>query len=262
MTLLRSLARWTMAAAAALAPADRAPWADAMRAEFETLDEAGPSLDWAAGCFASALGWRVRTDAAYLTVLAVTFAAFLWVDIRWITSAPPGPPHIFNAWQEGMLVTAAALLVLGGLATAAGRPPRIDLAYVATLAALIVAATGVDWIMWDLWTDREAFFTRAHLSTWLHIGLPCLALTLFRRKLAPMTVLMVLLTNGDAIGGTGLFIAPMLADPFVSKGNHPDVPNLVMALLFSWTMFGPALVGATAGWILAVSWRRYGRRAA
>jgi hypothetical protein len=58
-SLALTLIRWC----AALLPADRASWADAMRGEVDAIEEDGAALSFAAGCIWGALRARVATKA-------------------------------------------------------------------------------------------------------------------------------------------------------------------------------------------------------
>jgi hypothetical protein len=70
MTFSHLLARGLMDLATRRPPPHRAPWAKAMRGEFERLDRG--ELSWAFGCFTTAAAWTLRAQIFYLSLLALT----------------------------------------------------------------------------------------------------------------------------------------------------------------------------------------------
>lgn len=56
--------------------------------------------------------------------------------------------------------------------------------------------------------------------------------------------------------GMSPMLARMLADPFRTLGNNPEVPNFVHAAMYVVDLFWPACLGAALGWALARLLRR------
>lgn len=319
MSALQALARLMLHASVALAPKHRADWTRAMQAEFEALDGDGPALEWALGCLATAAGWRLRADGAYLVAFVAAIATSVWFDHHWQEYVRPGVNWNLSAWDNTMVILglalpvcviaavvrrprpaavwllviaaaialfawdhgqwrevmqsattrllppwAAAMLVLnlalpGSIAAALCWRLRSDTAYVTALVGLIAAAWWLDGARWDQFPHptTEQFFALAAASPYLRLALPCLLLGIFRPDRTVLTLFVTLLLNASLAGQIATFPLPMLADPFSSEGNHPNVPNVIMALIFSWSMFGAAVIGAAAGWTLARLGRRF-----
>jgi hypothetical protein len=78
MTFQAVIARPLMAFAAAVTPASRAEWSQAMGQEFEALQDGPGSLGWATGCLANALGWRMKAETPFgLALVGVIIAGWL-----------------------------------------------------------------------------------------------------------------------------------------------------------------------------------------
>lgn len=65
-----TISDWIMKMAAVTAPKARSDWTAAMAAEFAALKT--ERLAWALGCLMTAAGWRLRTEAMYLLLVATT----------------------------------------------------------------------------------------------------------------------------------------------------------------------------------------------
>lgn len=69
------LTDWIMRTATEDPPHGREHWAEAMRAEYATLDRG--KLSWALGCWTTMLGWRMRADAIYFAALVAMIPLYL-----------------------------------------------------------------------------------------------------------------------------------------------------------------------------------------
>jgi hypothetical protein len=120
-----------MRAAAALAPASRANWVQAMQAEFETLDGGGAALGWAIGCVATASGWRLHAEAFYLAALSVAIIGSDWVSRIWLQAVAPFSSGEFLFW-----VHTISIVCLAGpcFALSLYRPDRVAV----TLPAMVL----------------------------------------------------------------------------------------------------------------------------
>lgn len=120
MTLTHASSGLLMKMAGALAPSEHKTWAQAMDAEFETLSSG--RLAWACGCLVTALGWRLRQDAVFLTALVLapelTEQLLAWLEF-WL----PGRLGIaVLRWLSYAQVWGLMALLSGALA--AWRPRR------------------------------------------------------------------------------------------------------------------------------------------
>ncbi|QTC90145.1 hypothetical protein [Brevundimonas goettingensis] len=113
MTATAPIAHSLMALAAALTPASRAEWSLAMRKEFDALPDASGALGWAAGCVATAFGWRMRAEAGFALTVTATVVVGWWVSaqiffflVEWLS--PKG-----ISWMPAM--AAAENLLRGGV---------------------------------------------------------------------------------------------------------------------------------------------------
>lgn len=207
-------------------------------------------------CVAVAVRRRPTANAAWLLGITAAIALSAWLHGHWREVMQSPTTEALPAWVAAMLVLKLALP--GLIAAAVCWRLRADTVYVTALVGLIVVAKWLDIGMWNAFPDRstEQFFTLAAASPYVTLALPCLLLCLFRPDRTLLTISVTALVNGNLADGIATFLLPMFADPFTSKGNHPEVPNLVMALLFSWSMFGAAVIGGAAGWTLGTLGRR------
>lgn len=205
---------------------------------------------------------RPRANAGWLLAIAVAVALSVWVHGHWREVMQSSTTQSLPVWVAAMLVLKLALP--GSITAAITWRLRADTVYITALVGLILVANWLDLGLWNAFADRSTdqffstgqFFTLVNASPYITLALPCLLLCLFRPDRALLTVFVASLINGGLADGIATFILPMLADPFTSKGNHPEVPNVIMALLFSRSMFGAAVIGAAAGWALGTLGRR------
>jgi hypothetical protein len=209
-------------------------------------------------CVAVAVRRRPTTNAGWLLVIAAAIALSAWVHGHWRDVMHTAAGDSLPALAVAMLVLKLALP--GSIAAAICWRLKTDTAYVTALVGLIVVAHWLDRGMWNAFPDRstEQFFALAHASPYVSLALPCLLLCVYRPDRTLLTLFVALLINGS-MASSITTVLPMLADPFKVAGNHPEVPNAVMAGLFSWAMFGPGLVGAATGWTLGTLGRRLRR---
>jgi hypothetical protein len=118
-----SLAEWIMRAATDAPPRGREHWAQAMRAEYASL--AGGKLSWALGCWTTMLGWRVRADAVYLTLMTAVAAtwAFSPLDHEFVGIMIRALPRevMFGEFLHPYFV----VMLLVSIALSAYRPDRV-----------------------------------------------------------------------------------------------------------------------------------------
>lgn len=110
-----TLADWIMRSATEAPPRGREHWAQAMRAEYASLD--GGKLSWALGCWTTMLGWRLRADAIYLAVMLAVI--YFWsfgsltdylVDVSFeIIPFSVHRNEFFHPYLAAMLVVSIAL---------------------------------------------------------------------------------------------------------------------------------------------------------
>lgn len=206
---------------------------------------------------------RPRANAGWLLAIAVAVALSVWVHGHWREVMQSSTTQSLPVWVAAMLVLKLALP--GSITAAITWRLRADTVYITALVSLILVANWLDLGIWNAFADRSTdqffstgqFFTLVNASPYITLALPCLLLCLFRPDRALLTVFVASLINGGLADGIATFILPMLADPFTSKGNHPEVPNVIMALLFSWSMVGAAVTGGAAGWGLGTLGRRF-----
>lgn len=126
------LADWIMRAATNNPPPGRERWAQAMRAEYTSLDNG--KLNWALGCWTVMLGWRLRVEAPYLVImLAVASAwAFGVFDRHLVSIMMSAVPRdvFFSEFVHPYL----AVMLLVSIALSAFRPDRVVVTSVAMIA--------------------------------------------------------------------------------------------------------------------------------
>ncbi|MDQ0465152.1 hypothetical protein QO010_002936 [Caulobacter ginsengisoli] len=122
-TLLRLAAR--------IAPSERRPWIEAVRAEADLIGDRSEALRWAAGGLLAAMGWAARKDLVFLAALAfMGYCGLLWVqDIYLQAAVAKGAPFLdaavasqiwcylpisalFAAWRPDRAVVVGALMPL------------------------------------------------------------------------------------------------------------------------------------------------------
>lgn len=171
MSLSHSIATALMRCAAILAPRKKLEWMQAMRAEFDAVDDA-QALSWAAGCVGTSLLWRAREDAIYVVALVVAIMAYERVYIFAIENVI-GEDHPDEYFMD--MVHATEFLYLGLTTFLIGiyRPRRLVLtAALVLLCAKIIPVclsawgriyTGPDlgkqlWYMIDIAEALTQFF--------------------------------------------------------------------------------------------------------
>jgi hypothetical protein len=107
----RAFADWIMRQATAARPASRNQWAEAMRAEFETIEDDRAALAWAIGCGRTAMSWKLRDQGGYALALVVGMALLIYVE-----------------WHTDEVTVVLALLLLLAAGLGAMRPRRFWLA--------------------------------------------------------------------------------------------------------------------------------------
>lgn len=207
-------------------------------------------------CVAAAIGRRPKASGIWLLAIAAVIAISALSHGHWREVMQSSTTRSLPVWVAAMLVLKLALP--GGIAAAASWRLRTDTAYVTALVGLIVAA---HWLGIAIWRSvpnpsTDQFFAIVDAYRYASLALPCLLLCAYRPDRTLLTLFVVLLINDALADGIVTFILPMLADPSTTTGNHPEVPNVIMALIFSWNMFGPAVIGAAAGWTLGTLGRR------
>ena len=207
-------------------------------------------------CVAVAVRRRPTANAGWLLVIAAAIALSAWVHGHWRDVMHTAAGDSLPALAVAMLVLKLALP--GSIAAAICWRLKTDTAYVTALVGLIVVA---HWLGIAIWRSvpnpsTDQFFAIVDAYRYASLALPCLLLCVYRPDRTLLTLFMVLLVNDGLSDSIVTFILPMLADPFKVAGNHPEVPNAVMALLFTWEAVGPAVIGGAAGWTLGTLGRR------
>lgn len=102
----------TLAGAARLLPADRRPWAEALRAEADQIPAGWPQLAWLAGGFwlIAKEGRMVRKICYWTGAVGIVAAAALVVLVSWRAGGPADPESVTD--RVRVLVGAAALAAL------------------------------------------------------------------------------------------------------------------------------------------------------
>lgn len=207
-------------------------------------------------CVIAAVVRRPRPAAVWLLAIAAAIALFAWDQGQWREVMQSSTTRLLPPWAAAMLVLNLALP--GSITAAICWRLRDDTIYVTALVGLIAAAWWLDGVRWDQFPHptTDQFFSLAAASPYIRLALPCLLLCVYRPDRALLTLFVTLLLNAWLAGQIAAFPLSLLADPFKAAGNHPNVPNVIMALLFSWSMFGAAVIGAATGWTLGTLGRR------
>lgn len=202
-----------------------------------------------------AAGRRDRPLTAILLVIAVGIAAAVLVNSQWRETMLSSRTLALPAWA--WVIVGLMLALPGAIAAAICWRLRADTVYVTALVGLIAVTWWLDRAMWDQFPDAstDQFFTLAAVSPYISLALPCLLLCIYRPDRTLLTLFVTLLLNA-ILPNSITFLLPMLADPFTSKGNNPEVPNILMALLSGWSLYGAGLAGAAGGWTLGTLGRR------
>lgn len=204
-----------------------------------------------------AAGRRDRPLTVVLLVIAAVIAASVLVNSQWREVMLSSRTLALPAWAWTILGLMLALP--GAIAAAICWRLRADTVYVTALVGLIVVAHWLDRGMWDAFPDPspERFFALAAASPYLTLALPSFLLCAWRPDRTMLTIFVVSLVNGSLASHIAIFILPILADSFRVAGNHPEVPSVVMAILFSWPTIGAAMLGGAAGWTAGGLGRRF-----
>lgn len=208
-------------------------------------------------CVAAAIVQRRSANAVWLLAIATAIALSAWLHSQWLDLLHNPSTESMPAWAAAILVLSLALP--GVIAAAITWRLRADTVYVTALIGLITVGHWLDIGLWDQLPQpgTTQFLTLAAASPYLNLALPCLLLCAFRPDRTLLTIFVTSLINGGLTRAIGSVVLPMLNDPFNVAGNHPAVPNFVIALFFSWSVFGAALAGGAAGWTLGMLGRRF-----
>lgn len=202
-----------------------------------------------------AAGQRDRPQTFLLLAIAVGIAVPVWINSEWRETMLSSRSLALPVWA--WMILGLMLALPGAIAAAICWRLRADSAYVTALIGITAAAWWLDRAMWDQFPDASTgqFSTLATVSPYISLALPCLLLCVYRPDRTMLTLFVTLLLNA-ILPNSITFLLPLLADPFTSKGNHPEIPNILMALLSGWSLYGAGLAGAAGGWTLGTLGRR------
>ncbi|MBI5938956.1 MAG: hypothetical protein HY859_00880 [Caulobacterales bacterium] len=206
-----------------------------------------------------AAGRRDRPKTVVLLAIAAAIAAVILFNRQWRETMLSSRTLALPAWA--WMIVGLMLALPGAIFAAICWRLRADTVYVTALVVMIAVTWWLDRAMWDHFLDpsTERFFALAAASPYLSLALPTFLLCAWRPDRTLMTIFVVSLVNGSLATQIATFILPILADSSSAAGNHPQVPRVVMAILFSWPAIGAAVVGGSAGWTLGTLGRRLRR---
>lgn len=193
----------------------------------------------------------------WLLVIAAVIGAALLINSQWRETMLSSRTLALPAWA--WTIVGLKLALPGAIAAAICWRLRADTAYVTALVVMIAVTWWLDRAMWDHFLDSstERFFALATASPYLSLALPSFLLCAWRPDRTLLTIFVVSLVNGFLASHIATFILPILADSVGVAGSHPEVPSVVMAILFSWPAIGAAMVGGAAGWTVNLLGRRF-----
>ena len=131
------LADWIMRTATDDPPHGRERWAQAMRAEYASLDHG--KLNWALGCWATMLGWRLRADAFYLVVMITVILVWAFGDVTQSFAVFVSEIVPYVAIRNEFIHPYLAVMLLVSIALSAFRPDRVVITAITMLAIFQVS---------------------------------------------------------------------------------------------------------------------------
>jgi hypothetical protein len=142
------LADTLLSLATRIAPPERRPWLEAVRAEADQIAEPIAARRWAVGGLLAALGWTLRRDVVFLALLLATGCyGVLWVQSIWIDMAKVHGA----AFIDVAILSQRVCLFLPSLVFALWRPDR------ALLTFVVMGYFEWKTLLWEVSTDPQRY---------------------------------------------------------------------------------------------------------